>query len=177
MLEPFYENFSLELMKRVISFDLFLKYFPKESLPITLSPDNVHYFSEKNKVLPPQLIRRFLGQNEEPVLDEAFTEYIPCFRIPDTGSIHALVYWKGSLMEYDFILCTFDKNGVQLSKKMIAGIRSDGKNVKTCIATIDEHWIIEMVAGEQSATEDVYNSANSRVFTMELMSNGQIISS
>ena len=60
-------------MTRSQSFSAFLKYFSKEKLPVTLSEENVTYFSNRNPPIPQELIRRFIAQSttEE---DDEYTE-------------------------------------------------------------------------------------------------------
>ena len=161
-------------MTRSQSFKEFLDCVSSEKLPITFSDEDIIYFSSHNKTLKEESIRRFLKQTES-IDDDEYTEYIPCCKIPDTQDIHAIVYWKGQLMSYEYLLATFDKNGVLLSRKVIAGLKSDGQSIKRSIATIDEDWIIHIMAGEQSAQESLYDADKSRNFTMELMLNGEII--
>lgn len=167
-------------MTRAQAFKVFLKHFSKETLPITLSDENISYFDLKNRPLSGDVIRQFILQGqpspEEDVAEEdEMTEYIACNIIPDTKNFYAVVYWKGMLLEYDYILATYNKNGVLLSRKVIAGLRSDGQNVRRSVATIDEDWIISIVAGEQVQNEKHYNPLKSKIITMELMANGEII--
>ncbi len=162
-------------MTRAESFRAFLGCFSEESFPITLSDDNIPYFSSKNVALPPDLIRRFILQGEKSEEIDEYTEYIACCIIPDTGDIHAVVYWKGGLLQYEFVLITYDKNGVVLHRKVIAGVKSDGVDIVRSIATIDEDWIVHIVVGHQSGDDEHYNPSNSQSMTMELMINGEIL--
>jgi len=162
-------------MTRAQSFEVFLQHFSQEKLPLTLSDENVSYFDRKNRPLSNDVIRQFIKQGDSTEDDEDHTEYIACNIIPDTKDIYAVVYWKGMLLEYDYILATFDKNGVLISKKVIAGVRSDGQNLKRSIATIDEDWIINIVAGEQVNDAEPYDPRRSQLMTMELMAHGEII--
>jgi len=98
-----------------------------------------------------------------------------CSIIPDTKDFHAVVYWKGSLLSYDYIIATYTKNGVLINKKVIAGVRSDGINLKRSLATIDKDWIINVVVGEQSSDDDHYDPAHSQHMALELMATGEII--
>lgn len=163
-------------MTRAQSFAFFLEHFSIEDLPLILSDDNIGYFDTKNRVLSPDLIRRFIlqGKKEEEEDDE-FTEYIACCKIPDTEKFHGIVYWKGSMLSYDFILATYDKNGVLLHQKAIAGIRSDGKNVVKSVATIEADWIINIITGAQLGKEELYDPQKSQMMSMEIMANGEII--
>ena len=160
-------------MTRAQAFKSFLKHFSKEKLPITLSDETVSYFDRKNTPFNQSVIRQFIKQGESE--DDELTEYVPCCIIPGTKDFHAVIYWRGMMLEYDFLLATFNKNGILINKKVIAGVRSDGKNVKRSVATIDEDWIISIVAGEQVGKETLYNPLKSQIMTMELMSNGEII--
>lgn len=160
-------------MTRVQAFNNFLKHFSKEDLPITLSDENIGYFDRKNKPLSEDVIRQFIKPGEEE--DDELTEYVACCLIPDTKNFHAVVYWKGMMLEYDYILATYNKNGILISKKTIAGVRSDGQNVLRSVATIDEDWVISIVAGEITGKEFLYNPAKSQMMAMELMANGDII--
>jgi len=107
--------------------------------------------------------------------DEDLTEYIACIIIPDTKEFHAVVYWRGKLLEYDYILATYDKNGVLINRKVIAGVRSDGESIRRSVATIDEDWIINIIVGEQNQAEELYDPLKSQPMTMEVMGNGEII--
>ena len=77
--------------------------------------------------------------------------------------------------EYDYILASYDKNGVLINRKVIAGLRSDGQSVKRSVATIDEDWIINIIVGEQDQQEELYDPLKSQPMAMELMGTGEII--
>lgn len=164
-------SFALH-MTRLEAFKAFLGHFSVADLPITFSDDNVPVFSRMNPPLSEGLIRKFVLFGDE---SDELTEYVPCCRIPDTGDIHAVVYWRGRLLEYDYVLHTYNKNGVPVAVKIIAGIRSDGANVKRSVAIIDEDWIIHIVAGEQVHSEPIYNPLKSQAMSMELLASGEII--
>lgn len=161
-------------MTRSQAFKAFLSCFSQEQFPIVFSEDNVSYFSTKNRPLHPDLIRQFIAQGEKDEDDE-FTEYIPCVLIADTKDIHAVIYWKGGLLRYDYILCTFNKNGILLHRKVIAGIRSDEEYITRSVATMDEDWIINIVVGQQHIKENYYDPQKSQSMSMELMINGDIV--
>lgn len=162
-------------MTRAQAFKAFLSCFSIENFPIVFSEDNVPYFSKKNKPLHPDLIRQFLSQQGAAEQDDEFTEYIPCVKIPDTKDIHAVVYWKGGLLKYDYILCTFNKNGILMNRKVIAGIRSDDNGITRSVATIDEDWIINIIVGHQASGANYYDAQKSQNMSMELMINGDIV--
>ena len=161
-------------MTRAESFRFFIKHFSKEKLPITLSDENIHYFDSKNRALGQDVIRRFILQGE-PNDDEELTEYIACNLVAKTKNFIAVVWWRGSLLAYDYVLASFNKNGILISKKVIAGVRSDGKNVHKSVATIDEDWVVNIVAGSQLESDQEYNAQKSQHTSLELLPTGEIV--
>lgn len=144
---------------------------------MTFSDDVITHFSQHNVALPPDLIRRFILQKTEEVEDEDadLIEYIPCTKVPKTKDMHAVVYWKGGLLRHEYILCTFDKNGVLIARKTIAGTISDGQSVTHSVATMDQDWIVTIMVGHQSQADERYDAQNSQAMSVELMPNGEII--
>lgn len=158
-----------------ISFSQFLKLFPVVELPITLSAESHHTFSKENKPFPQIAIQEFLIplESEEP---DDLTEFIPCFRIPKTGPFHAIVYWKASLMTYEYILVSFNKQGLLIDKKIIAGTKAHGEALAKSVATITEDWEIFMVGGVTDSEDDSnYDPTSSQSLSLELLPTGQII--
>jgi hypothetical protein len=150
----------------------FLDYFPTVELPVTFSDEVIDVFSKNNKVLPALAIERFIGMWEESTDD--MTEYIPCVQLPGEGDFHAIVFWKGALSRYDFILATLDKKGAIISKKIIASTFFDHEGVKRSVASIDEDLIIHIVAGVSEDGKN-YNPENSKAFNMEIIPTGDIL--
>lgn len=165
---------SFDPMTRAQAFEYFLAHFSKEALPVVLSDDNVAYFSNQNRPLSPQSIQQFIKQKDVSEDDE-LTEYVPCCIIPDTQEMHAIVYWKGELLNYEFIMATYDKNGTLLHRKTLAGTRVEGNLIMQSIATIEEDWTIHVVVGAQSVDDRLYDSEHSQNMSLELMPSGEII--
>ena len=155
-----------------ISFDHFLEKFPEIELPITLSDDSAIEFSKSNDPLPAQMIQQFIDVEED-----EFTEYIACVRIPKTHDFHAVIYWKAALMNYQYVLATYDKKGKLLDKAVIAGTYSDGNMLTKSVATIEEDWIIYIVSGQAAADTSFYDPSTSNAFNLELLATGEIITS
>jgi hypothetical protein len=153
-----------------ISFEHFLEKFPEIELPITLSDDSAVEFSKQNDPLPAQMIQQFIDIEED-----EFTEYIACVRIPNTHDFHAVIYWKAALMNYQYILATYTKNGKPIDKSVIAGTYSDGKSLTKSVATIEEDWIIYIVSGQAAANAPTYDPSTSNAFNLELLATGEII--
>ena len=63
-------------------FEKFTQFFPVIELPITLNEETMHSFDTTNDVLPQPFISRYIEPYHEDV--DEFTEFIPCFKVPDT---------------------------------------------------------------------------------------------
>ena len=159
-----------------IKFSSFVDQFPKVDLPITLTTDLHHTFSQKNKPFPALMLHQFI----EPIegkMDE-FTEYIPCFRLPNTPkNIHALVYWKAGLLVYEYTLAIFDTKGNLLDRKVIAGTKAAEQALVRSVATFKEDGVIFVVGGIADSEGETYDAATSQAIRLELSENGRIIAS
>ena len=156
-----------------ISITGFLELFPEVKLPITLTDESSRIFSQSNEPFPQRMIDQYLIPLEADGVDE-FTEFVPCFRIPETYDFHAVVYWMAQLMNYQYVMVTFTKDGLLIDKKVLAGTFYDGKSLLTSVATIDEDWTMLIVSG-QSDSDTTYDASGTRTQKLELLPEGQII--
>ena len=156
-----------------ISITGFLEQFPEVKLPITLTDESSRIFSQTNEPFPQRMIDQYLIPLEADGVDE-FTEFVPCFRIPETYDFHAVVYWMAQLMNYQYVMVTFTKDGLLIDKKVLAGTFYDGKSLLTSVATIDEDWTMLIVSG-QSDSDTTYDASGTRTQKLELLPEGQII--
>jgi|GEM_PF-99470 len=161
---------------QIVSFKQFLETFPEVPLPIVLADVTHHEFCQSNEPLHQLMIEQHIGRVEGEASDE-LTEYVACFKIPETFDFHAIVYWKASLMNYQYVLATFEKTGMFIDKRVIAGTYSDGKTVTKLVATIDEDWTIYIVAGQLEGSADVYDASSTTSFELELLTDGKIVNS
>jgi len=161
-------------MTRAESFQTFLKHFSQEELPIILSDEIVRHFSESNPPLDADSIRRYIDANPA-VEDEDVTEYIACCLIPGTKDFHALVYWKGTLLTYEYVLATYSKAGIPIARKVIAGIKAEGQIIKRSVATIEEDFGIQIVVGQLGPDDKLYDPRLSQSMSMDILSSGDII--
>ncbi len=162
------------IKKQKVTFKDFLQKFPKVSLPVTLTEESHHDFSKTNDPIPAVMVEEFLMKLETEEVDE-FTEYIPCFRIPKTDGFSAIVYFKAGLLNYEYNLLTFNKDGLSIDKKVIAGTKVDGDQLQRTVATIEDDWIIYCVRGTTAADNPVYDSSTSESLHLELLATGEII--
>ncbi len=156
------------------AFESFLSYFPEIIPPITLTEDSIDHINATNDPLPYQLIHDFI-EAWEPSDDLEFTEYVPCLKLPKINQFNTIVYWKASLMRYDFIMATIDDKGSLINRKPICGTLVEDNLIKKSVANIDEDYIIHIVAGAHKTDEIGYDASYSQTFTMEIMANGEII--
>ena len=161
--------------KRVkkVSFTNFLKKFPPIELPVTLGSDTHIEFSRLNKPLDPLEIADYILPLEDSSPDE-FTEYIPCFCIPDTADFIGIVYWRAGLMDYQYRLVTYDKAGQVVANEVIGGVFSNGDMIAQSMVTIDASWTIHIVSGQGKADAFVYNPLESTTKELELFKDGLI---
>lgn len=159
-----------ELLPQV-NFGHFVDKFPVVELPIILSEESIHDFSNENDPLPMLMIQQYLSMPD----DDEYTEYIPCFRFPNTNGIQAIVYWKAGLLDYQYILATFTTKGVPIDLKILSGLTVVDNKIIQSVANIDEDWIITVAVGQMDDKESVYDATTSRMTSMELMANGMIV--
>ena len=148
-----------------------LDYFPILEPPLTLSGEVITNFSSENPPIPGRLIAEYFSTWEE--IDE-FTEFIPCVRFTLSKDFHSLVYWKGSLMSYEYVLITLSKNGEIISKKVIAGTLSNNQTIKESVAHIHSDYTIYTVVGESSVGDNSYTAKNSNSFHFGILEDGSI---
>jgi hypothetical protein len=157
------------------SFDRFLGYFPELELPIILTADAHHEFSKTNTPLPQPMIQEYLLDETIEGATDAYDEYIPCLKIPNTDAFHAVVYFKATLLVYEYFLLTYDLEGKQIAQEKIGGMLTEGEKIHRAIPTISEDWKIHIVEGANPIESKKYQPTNSRAFSMELLPDGKII--
>jgi hypothetical protein len=156
-----------------VKFENFLQRFPEVEAPVTLS-DDTHFDFEQNDPLQAAMIKDFIARYEPTEADD-FTEYMAGFRLPqlDKREYTAIVYWKAGLMQYDYVLATYNKTGDMLDKKSIAGTQVVGNTVIHTLATIDEKHAI--IAAEGSAFEgEEYEASRTKAKRFQILENGLI---
>lgn len=157
-----------------IDFPGFLEKFPELELPVTLREEAHLDFSRINDPLDPVEIGEFILPYEKYQPDD-LTEFIACFRIPETHAFHAIVYWRAALMDYQYILATYTKKGEQIDQKVIAGTFSDNETLTWSVATIEQDWEIIIVSGRKKAHQQGYDASSSKASHLELLPDGKIV--
>lgn len=156
-----------------ISFEKYLEFFPMIELPIILSDESFDEIRRINDDIPTALVHRFISEFDAD-LDE-FTEYFPCFQIPTGDEFVGLVYWKAKLLQYEFHLITYTRNGEFIAGKVIAQTLTNGESIIRSVSTIDEDLVIHVASGEMNMKAASYDANQSKTHTLEILSTGDII--
>lgn len=161
--------------KNKVSIAQFLEFFPVIELPVTLTTDLHHTFSQRNEPFPRPVLEQYLWPLEAQDVD-VYTEFIPCFQLPNTYSFYAFVYWKAALLNYQYVLVSISEKGELIDKKVIAGTSSDGDSLTTSVTTIEDDFEILILSGHSHQQEsDQFMGKHSKAVRMELLPEGQIV--
>jgi hypothetical protein len=153
----------------------FISKFPIVSMPVTLGEESHHVFSSENDPLPLNLIETFIYPLESEPIDEEFTEYVPCFALEGTQNFVGVVWWKASLLKYEYLLATFTTSGELISKKVIAGTKMTNEKISHTIALINEDWEIVMAEGSSADGNLLFDPGSTRTRHLEILVNGDIV--
>jgi hypothetical protein len=165
-------NISIIPQKKELIFVDFVNIFPDISLPITLSTDTQREIESVNEPLNAAWMVKF-------VLDESqiddFTEFMACFKIPETKDFIALVYWQASLEGNAFFLATFSKSGSLIDHKLIAGTLYLEDGMKQLVCSIAKDWSINRVEGMLGANGEIIKEDDPKMTFMQISMDGEII--
>jgi hypothetical protein len=153
-----------------IDFSYFLEQFEMVELPITIREETFEECSENVPPLPSALIDQYLATDEE---DDGMTEYIACFQLPRLKEFKAIIFWKAGLLSYEYILATYQNDGLPIDAKVIAGTAVEGEKMIQSIATIDTELIIHIATGI-GTTEGIFDAAQSAMHQLEITPEGRI---
>ena len=153
-------------------FEIFLNSFPEIELPITLTEDLNVTFSAENKPLRDSDIAAFIHTIDNHI--DEYTEYVPCFKIPETPHFKAVVFWKAMLMENKYVLAIYTIDGQPLDAKVLSIIKHSSLGITRSIATIDEDWNIVIAKGVEQIN-DSYDPSSSKILCLEINPEGKIV--
>lgn len=154
-----------------VNFANYLGRFPEVELPVTLRDDSNHDF-EGNDPLQAEMIEQYITRYEATEMDE-FTEYIACFRLPKNNDFQTVIYWKATLLNYDFVVATYGKEGNMIDKKAIAGLKVVGQDITRIIATIAEDLAINVAEGMEVSGGD-FDADTTKARRFQILESGLI---
>lgn len=144
-------------------------------MPVTLGEDTHHTFSTENEPLSDALISQFIHPTETVLADDEFTEYVPCFSIDGTEQFIAVVWWKAELLNYEYVLATFNDKGQLISRQVIAGTSIQDGAVTRAVAVINDEWEITIGEGTSPDGNTVFDPTTSRTRNLEILATGEIV--
>lgn len=150
----------------------FYTFFEEIAPPIIITEETIDKLKEYTKPLPVVMMDEFITRWEGE-LDE-YTEIVPCFALPQAQEYKALVYWKASLLRYEYIIITLDKSDTLIERKTICGTVVDGDIIKKSVAKIDEDLIIYIQAGASYSDSD-FNPESSQSYNIEILESGEML--
>jgi hypothetical protein len=155
-----------------IPFPEFLKRFPEVQPPVTLRDDTNRDF-EANDPLSLAMIDEYIGFYEPTQADD-MTEYMAGFSLPKQENYQAVVYWRAALLNYDYVLATYNsKTGKMIDKKSIAGTKVVGDQLRHTVATIDETNAIFIAEGTNTEGGD-YEANSTTAKRFQILESGLI---
>ena len=160
------------MTNKKLKFDDFLKYFEEITPPILITEETIKNIKDVTKPLPIEMASEFITRWEGDI--DEFTEIIPCFALPPQEEYKALVYWKASLLRYEYIIVTLDKTNTLIARKTMCGTIVEGDIIKKSVAQIDQDLIIHIQAGASFETNE-YEPGQSQAFSIEIMPSGDML--
>ena len=151
----------------------FIEFFPSLTPPFSLLPDLQQIPSDPVPI-PEVLQDAFILPFEGDEVDQ-FTEYIPYGKIGNTKPFHALIYWKASILKYEFILATYGPDGQPISHAIIGGIRYESEGTIHSVAVINENLQITIAEGLVEENTDTIQPGETQSYFMAIKPSGEII--
>jgi len=130
-------------VKKPTKFSEFINLFPEEPLPILLDED-AHINIDRLRMPIPEKLVQFIIDDKQ--VDE-LQEFTPCFRLKETYSFHAVVYWTAHLKGHTFYLKTYTEDGEPIHELALAGMTYEDQTVNFRLASLEEGWIIYIAEG------------------------------
>lgn len=157
------------------SFAEFAVKFPLVTPSITLGEDTHHSFSVENGPFSAGMVEQFIVPTNGTQIDDEYTEYLPCLSLDGVEDCIALIWWRAGLLEYEYVLATFNPKGELIDRRVIAFTRVLDGQVQRAVAVIDEDLGILVAEGAASASNDQFDPTASRTQALEIMPGGRIV--
>ena len=167
---------NIEMAKtQRVSFANFLNRFEEVELPISIGTETHLDFSSQNNPLPVAMVDKFLVETGVIEGLDEFTEIVPLMKIPNTDDFHAVIVWKAGLMEYEYLMLTFDKMERLIDKRNIAGTKVIDNLLLHAVVSITDQWEIHVVQNGRAADDkDNYDPTKSLRYQFRLLQDGYI---
>lgn len=155
-----------------LRFEDFLNLFPPIELPVSITSDTQRMLAEVQEPLNAVWMLRFVLDVTE--VDE-YTEFMPCFSIPNTDNFFAIVYWQASLEGNAYFLATFNKAGVVIDHRLIAGTLYLEDGMTQLVCTIAADWSIHRIEGQLGPQGEIIKTEKPKATYLQVTLDGEII--
>ena len=144
----------------------FLLKFPPIELPAVLGENTHHAFSTENEPLSDKMIFDFISDEQD-----EFTEYVPCFLVGATPEFVSIVWWKASLLVYEYVLATFKIDGTPIARRVIASTKVVGETLHQMVAHISAELVIYIAEGRTIVKD--FDPLTTHSYTVQFLPNGE----
>jgi hypothetical protein len=158
--------------KANLNFEDFLNFFPPIELPFSITSDTERQIAQVQDPLNPAWVVQFLLDPDQ--LDE-YTEFMPCFSIPNTEKFYGIIYWQASLEGNAYFLTTFSKSGNIIDHKIIAGSLYLEDALVQMVCTISEDWSILRSEAELTAKGEINKEVEPKTKFIQMTLEGELL--
>lgn len=123
--------------------------------------------------LPGALMEVFILPFEGEEVDE-YTEFMPWGRIEGLKDFHALIYWKASVLRYEFILATYKPDGTPINHAIIGGLTYDDENALHSVAVVQDDLSITIAEGVMNPGDTTLEDEQTNTYQMSIGHDGII---
>ncbi len=155
-------------------FESFVEGLEELELPLVLSRELQADISRSKEPMPSDFVKQYLTELSHS-WDE-FTELIPVGKISIKKEFTAIIFWKASLMNYEFIIYSFNKKGNVVDWETLASTSIEGDQIKEEVAIIEDDLLIFKAVSSLNAGEALVSNADeSKRSTHMIKENGKIV--
>jgi hypothetical protein len=156
-------------------FEDWLMRMPLVQTPVTLGEETHQTFTENQLPLAQALIDAFILPYETEGEADEFTEYIPCFRVEHSGKHQICVYWRVSLLNYTYFIATYDSDGHQVGRALIAGTFVIDNQLVHRVAHLPDALHVLISEGYSDVETNTFDASGSVKTQIKIAENGSIV--
>lgn len=156
------------------TFEDYLSFFPEVELPVTLT-ESTHHELEKVNLPFAQAIQLAYVQPADFGEQDEYTEYMPAFKLLHEKAFKAVVFWKASLLSYEYILSTYTPKGELISSVVISKVEADENGISKSATVITTEWVVYVSEGFVGTEVDEFDATQSVNYSFEVLPNGEIV--
>lgn len=156
------------------SFSTFLELFQNLELPLPIRPDSYKDSPNNHTEIPIELAQKYLLTEDDETVDE-YTEVMPFGKISHFKAFNCLIYFRGDLNGYKYILLTLDHEGNKIDRLQIAGTHYTANDLSNSVGLIEPDGTIIVQLGISSVGGHIMLHFDTGVkIKYQLLEDGQI---